>query len=136
MSQEIIKKSRLPPMTAKEAEVERKRRKVPNWQSLDEYKPKYGAKWHKDELRWEFLRRTKEYREGWDAREELLPYKYGMAKWKDPADSTFPCFLRDGEIIEKFAIESGIDYQEAYLVASAISPLYPIVTIAINPELP
>jgi hypothetical protein len=99
-----------PQRTKIEIEEDRRRRGVPDWRDASAY-PRNDDALSDDQWRWEFIRRLKEYRAGWEqycswlesapgrptkTKQPIRPLEFGLTDWLDPGTHAAPEFYRAG----------------------------------------
>lgn len=91
--------------------TERKKWNVPNWENAEDYK--YARHLEGDDLRWEFLRRNKEYRNDWNAKVPYAYFKYDLEEWHSPSKLNAPIFDKPCHLVE-FSARDPIKQQLHY----------------------
>lgn len=86
--------------------------RLPNWRNPEEYE--FADQLDPAELRWEFLRRNKDYQRDWSSKQIKALSKYGLTEWHDPSSEKCPpiddpCHLVD--FSERDPIEQNWHYE-------------------------
>jgi hypothetical protein len=107
MSKTGIKKERRKRLTGEEIASYRKEWGVPDWHNAEAY-PRKESDLTLDQWKWEFLRRSPDYRSQWSSKKRYrIPLGFDLKNWIDPRGPAKPKFLRDGCHIVEFDAKDG-----------------------------